>query len=75
MRPGARVTPAQAAFMPKLVSPDTQPALRTEPRAHNYRLIGIEFTIAPEVMLNYGIVRLGDGDEKARDLLPTQHSD
>ena len=70
LRPGARVTPAQSAFMPKLVSPNTQPALRTEPRAHHYRLIGIEFTIAPEVMLNYGIVRLGDGDEKERDLLP-----
>ena len=68
--PGVRVTPAQSAFMPKLVSPNTLPALRTEPRAHHYRLIGIEFTIATEVMLNYGIVRLGDGDEKERALLP-----
>ncbi len=69
--PDARVTPAHSAFMPKLVSPDAQPALRTSPRAHHYRLIGIEFTIAPEVMLNYGIVRLGDGDEKERELLPS----
>ncbi|HEX5736730.1 MAG TPA: hypothetical protein VF131_28115 [Blastocatellia bacterium] len=69
--PGGRVTPAHSAFMPKLVSPNEQPALRTSPRAHNYRLIGIEFTIASEVMLNYGIVRLGDGDEKERDLLPS----
>lgn len=69
--PGARVTPAQSAFMPRLVSPNAQPTLRTSPRAHNYRLIGIEFTIAPDVMLNYGIVRLGDGDEKERELLPS----
>ncbi|HJQ68943.1 MAG TPA: right-handed parallel beta-helix repeat-containing protein [Blastocatellia bacterium] len=69
--PGARVTPAQSAFMPKLVSPNSEPALRTSPRAHHYRMIGIELTIASEVMLNHGIVRLGGGDEKEMDLLPS----
>jgi hypothetical protein len=70
--PGARVAPAHASFMPKLVSPNEQPVLRTEARAHHFRLIGIELTIAPEVMLSYGIVRLGDGEEKEIGLLPRE---
>jgi hypothetical protein len=70
--PGGRVTPAHAPFMPKLVSPNAEPVLRTEARAHHYRLIGVELTIAPEVMLNYGIVRLGEGEEKEIDLLPRE---
>lgn len=67
---GARATPLQQNAMSKLVSPNSQPALTTEPGAHHYRFIGIEFTIAPDVMLNYGIVRLGEGDESDPMLLP-----
>jgi hypothetical protein len=65
-----RITPAYANVMAQLVSPNSQPVLRTEAGAHHYRFIGIEFTIAPDVMLNYGIVRLGDGDERDVSLLP-----
>ncbi|HXD53091.1 MAG TPA: hypothetical protein VN689_14415, partial [Burkholderiales bacterium] len=67
---GSRITPAYASTLAQLVSPNAQPALRTEAGAHHYRFIGIEFTIAPDVMLNYGIVRLGDGDESDAQLLP-----
>jgi hypothetical protein len=65
-----RITPDYAGAMAQIVSPNTQPALRTEAGAHHYRFVGIEFTIAPEVMLNYGIVRLGDGDETDAQMLP-----
>ena len=44
--PGTRVTPGFAPLMPKLVSPNGNPAVYTEPGAHHYRFIGIEFTTA-----------------------------
>jgi hypothetical protein len=41
---GTRVSPGQRASMPKIVSAGSnEPALLTEPGAHHYRLIGIEF--------------------------------
>jgi hypothetical protein len=68
--PGMRVTPSQSGRMPKLVSPNSEAALRTAAAAHHFRLIGIEFTIDPEVKLNYGIVKLGEGNETDVNLLP-----
>lgn len=42
---GTRVTPAHAGAMPKIVSPGFgAPAVKTEPGAHHYRLVGIEIT-------------------------------
>ncbi len=67
---GTRVTPAYSNAMPKLVSPNTGPALRTEPGAHHFRFVAIEITIASDVMLNYGIVRLGEGSETDEASLP-----
>jgi hypothetical protein len=58
-RPGTRVTPDIAPLMPKLVSPNSNPAVYTEPGAHNYRFIGVEFTIASSVKDVYSIVALG----------------
>ncbi|HXG68590.1 MAG TPA: IPT/TIG domain-containing protein [Blastocatellia bacterium] len=58
---GTRVTPAHAAAMPKIVTTNVWPAVRTAPGAHHYRFIGIEFTVASNLSLNYGVVRLGDG--------------
>jgi hypothetical protein len=66
--PGVRITPAYAGAMPKLISPDDVPALRTEARAHHYRLIGIEFGYLGGD--NYGLLQLGDGDETSPDQLP-----
>jgi hypothetical protein len=60
--PGTRVTPAVAPLMPKLVSPNSNPALFTEPGAHHYRLIGVEFTTAPGVKDIYSVVAFG-GDQ------------
>ena len=66
----ARVTPDYASALGQLVSPNAQPALSTEAGAHHYRFIGVEFTVAPAVTLNYGIVRLGNGDETDAESLP-----
>lgn len=69
---GERLDPKRhAAALPKIISPNAQPALRAAPRAGFYRIIGIEFGFAPSVKLSYNIVSLGEGDEKTLDELPT----
>lgn len=60
--PQVRVTPAFAPVMPKLLSPNSNPALSTEPGAHHYRLIGLELGTAPSVKGIYSIVAFG-GDQ------------
>jgi hypothetical protein len=60
--PGTRVTPAFAPVMPKVVSPNESPAVYTEPGAHHYRFIGIEFHAAPSVKMIYSLVAFG-GDQ------------
>jgi hypothetical protein len=67
---GQRVTPAQAAYMPKLVSPNGTPALSTATGAHNYRVRGLELTSAPGVY-TFNTIALGTGSETAESQLPT----
>ncbi len=62
LREGVRVDPGKASLMPKLLSPGRgAPALRTAPRAHHYRLLGIEIGLATPDALVYDLVLLGDG--------------
>lgn len=58
---GSRARPADASVMPKLVTPNADPVIRTAPGAHHYRFIGIEFTVAPGWAQNHGLILLGDG--------------
>jgi hypothetical protein len=67
---GSRIALSHAPAMPKLISPNAEPALRAGPGAHHFRLTGIEIAIASNVMLNFGIVRLGEGNETDEALLP-----
>jgi hypothetical protein len=60
--PGVRVTPAFAPAMPKIVSPNQNPAVYTEPGAHHYRFIAIEFSVAGVVKDIYSVVAFG-GDQ------------
>src|SRR5439155_274527 len=39
---GTRVGPAQANLMPKIVSPNTMPAISTAAAAHHFRFVGVE---------------------------------
>jgi hypothetical protein len=41
---GTRVSPSHASLMPRIVSPDRAPAIRTAPAAHHYRFVGLEIT-------------------------------
>jgi len=55
------MTPAYASVLPKIVASSSAPAIQTAPGAHNYRIVGVEFTVASGLLINYGIVLLGDG--------------
>src|SRR5262247_3968347 len=44
--PGTRVTPANSAIMPKLISRNSDPVVYTDEGAHHYRFIGVEFGVA-----------------------------
>jgi hypothetical protein len=57
--PGTRITPSYAGVLPKILSPNSMPALGTDNSAHHYRLIGIEVGVTSSTTLNYGLVRLG----------------
>lgn len=62
--PGTRVTPAFAPVMPKIVSPNSGPAVSTEPGAHHYRFIGVEFSAEASAKTIYSIVAFG-GDQRS----------
>lgn len=53
--PGTRVTPNSASLMPKIISPNSEPAAQTASGAHHFRFIGIEFGVAPGTNI-YNIV-------------------
>lgn len=65
--PGARVTPAFAPVMPKILSPNQNPAVSTESGAHHYRFIGIEFSTTTDVKNIYSIVAFAGTQESGAD--------
>ena len=58
--PDARITPSYACVLPEIISPNSSPALSAAPGAHQYRVIGIEFTVSSAVAVNYGLIVLGN---------------
>ncbi|HEX4346662.1 MAG TPA: carbohydrate-binding protein [Vicinamibacterales bacterium] len=71
--PGAttRVDPSYASLLPKLVSPNTLPALATESGAHHYRLLALEFPANP--LGYYDMLDLGDGSSLQNTLSSVPH--
>src|SRR5215470_15276659 len=67
--PGTRVTPASASSMPKIISPNSEPATQTASGAHHFRFVGIEFGVAPGTQI-YNIVAF-DGNQTS--LAQTPH--
>ena len=67
---GTRIDPASAPRLAKLVASGSEPALRTEPGAHHYRIIGVEITLAPGVPKNFGLVALGTFEQSSPDAVP-----
>ncbi len=70
---GARVNSSHSSAMPKVVTPDSGPAIKTAPGAHHYRFVGVEFGIAAGVTNNFGIVNLGDGGSAQNSLSLVPH--
>jgi len=59
---GRRVSPADAAKMPKLVTTSMSPALRTSNYgADRYRIIGLELTASTAISSAYTLVAIGNG--------------
>jgi hypothetical protein len=68
---GVRINPSYAAYLPKLKSPTSVPALSTEAGAHHYRLQFLEFLANAQ---GYGtIVALGDGSKMQNSLELVPH--
>ncbi len=67
---GVRVTPTTAAGFAKLVSPNTDAALKGAAGARGFRIIALELTVSSGVTLNYGILRIGEANESSLSLLP-----
>jgi hypothetical protein len=64
--PNTRINPSYAGLLPKIKSANTEPALRTLPGAHHYRLMFLEFP--PTYQGYYDIMRLGDGSNAQNTL-------
>jgi hypothetical protein len=69
---GNRTNPAQAAAMPKIVSPSKQSAIGTQPQAHHYKFVGIEFSPAKDADYVYNLIDLGASDYKSLSQFPHQ---
>ena len=59
---GTRVSPTESALMPKLISPNSLPAISAAPGAQGYRLVGLDVSVAPTVPTIFNIVQFG-GDQ------------
>lgn len=71
---GIRVGPSHASLMPRIMTPNTQPALATASGTCGWWLTGIEVTIDPALTAQqYGIITLGGNQSTAasapRDLV------
>ena len=40
--PGTRITPSYSKVLPKIVSPNSEPAIKASSGAHHFRFIGLE---------------------------------
>jgi hypothetical protein len=71
---GSRITPQSASLLPKIVSPGRGlPALKTEPRAHHYRFIAVEFARIDPSAVVYDLIRLGSAGAEQDTLAEVPH--
>lgn len=68
---GVRVSPKDAALMPKIVSSGkNEPALKTAPGAHHYRFIGVEFTVNRPEDDVWKLIYIGDDVQNRPEQIP-----
>jgi hypothetical protein len=66
--PGTRVTPSYSNVLPKIVSPNSEPAIRAASGAHHFRFIGLEIGHKVGAMI-YAIVDF-DGGQTSLSQIP-----
>jgi hypothetical protein len=66
---GVRVSPDHAAAMPKIITPNSGPAIQITTGANYYRFAGIEFSSAPGIYIQ-DTIQAGMGVEPSADQLP-----
>ena len=72
--PGVRVGPADAPRLARLTTPGSGlPALRTEPRAHHYRLVGLELLPEAPTSEVYEVLALGSNGDDQQTLEDVPH--
>ncbi len=65
---GVRVSPSDAALMPKILSRgEGEPALKTAPNAHHFRFVGIEFAPLGSDYV-YNLVALGTDNQTSAEM-------
>src|SRR6266404_1113431 len=68
---GERINPTQhARSMPKIVSPNEQAAVNTEPHAHHYKFVGVEFAPAANATYVYNLIELGQSESTSLTQVP-----
>jgi hypothetical protein len=67
---GTRVSPADTASMPRVLSKNAGSVLKASAGAHHYRFIGIEFSITNSVSRISSLITLGDDDQTSLDAIP-----
>jgi len=60
---GRRVTPADAARMARVATPNSGPAFLAPPNSHHWRLVGLEVTQSGRFN-TFDLIQLGDGDAR-----------
>lgn len=70
---GTRVSPKDAAAMPRIVDPNGAGAISTALGAGYYRLIGLDVTVAPTVKRVWALVNLGNGGREQNTLDVVAH--
>jgi len=73
IRPGQRPSPNDAGYLPRIQTPNSQPAISVLPGAAHYRLVGLEITPAKGAPRTYGLVNIdfitSRVEAKVRDLV------
>lgn len=68
---GERIRPElQARALPKIVAPHEKPGVATEPGAHHYKFVGVEFLPAQNAAHVFNVIELGSSDYTSTAQVP-----
>jgi hypothetical protein len=68
---GERIRPELPTHaLPKIVAPNEKPAVATEPGAHHYKFVGVEFSPAQSATYVFNVIDLGSSDYTSTAQVP-----